>query len=114
VLLGLKAKDIKQLDVLIGKAILPVFRAERISEEIIEQYLKTVGDVAFHKTKNRSMVARLNQACDHVDEEALEYGHGVDIVLEEGIVLSDFIRPHTFVKYVYDFGDNWRHDIIIE
>uniref|UniRef100_UPI00406D4C32 DUF6933 domain-containing protein n=1 Tax=Sporosarcina sp. FSL K6-1522 TaxID=2921554 RepID=UPI00406D4C32 len=63
---GMKAKDFKQLDVLVEKAIRQVFRAERVSEDVIEQYMKAAGDVAFYKTKNRSLVARLNQACDYV------------------------------------------------
>ncbi len=66
VLHGLKAKDFKQFHVIIEKAIRQVFRAERISEEVIKQYIKAAGAVSFSKTKDRSMVARLNQACDHV------------------------------------------------
>ncbi|MEK5040762.1 plasmid pRiA4b ORF-3 family protein [Sporosarcina sp. FSL K6-3457] len=238
VLHGLKAKDFKQFDVIVEQAIRQVFRAERISEEVIEQYMKAAGAVSFSKTKNRSMVARLNQACDSVwlyaaeldladvvnkdvsknasrllvgggkvpsiypyeelfkdlaaftggnifdtdvavmrvsmelmehsiwrkliipldmpvrefhevlqivfdwqdyhlhefylydetntdkprkpklnivmDEEAFEYGNDVEMVLEEGLLLSDFIPPHTFIKYIYDFGDYWRHDIVVE
>lgn len=72
VLYGLRAKDFKQLDAIIEKAISQALRAERISKDVIEQYMKAAGDVAFHKTKNRSMVARLNQACDHVWAYAAE------------------------------------------
>lgn len=49
-----------------------------------------------------------------MDEEAFEYANDVEMILEEGLLLSDFIPSHTFIKYVYDFGDNWRHDIIVE
>lgn len=50
-----------------------------------------------------------------MDEEAFEYGSpGVDMKLEEGLTLADFIPTHTFIKYIYDFGDDWEHEIIVE
>ncbi len=49
-----------------------------------------------------------------MDEEAFGYKNDVSMRLEERLRLSDFIPSHTFIKYIYDFGDDWRHDIIIE
>lgn len=66
VLHGLKAKEFKNLDEVISEAIRKTFRAERIREEVIDQYLKEAGPITFHKTKNRSLVAQLNKACDNV------------------------------------------------
>lgn len=240
VLHGMKVKDFKRFDKLVQEAIRQVFKAERISGEVIEKYIEAAGSITFHKTKNRSMTARLKQACDHVwvyedelttaelvniqvgkrasrflvgdgsypyealfkalgtltdesifssdvavldvslalfthtisrklmvplnttfqdlhkvlqiafnwqdshlhefylfdeseaaqptpgqmvrpkinivmDEEAFEYGSpGVEMKLEEGLTLADFIPPHMFMKYVYDFGDYWEHEIIVE
>lgn len=66
VLHGLKAKEFKNLDMIIHEAIRKTFRAERIQEEVIDRYLEEAGPVTFHKTKNRSFVAQLNKACDNV------------------------------------------------
>lgn len=240
VLYGLKAKDFKRMDVLLHEAVRQVFKAEGIADEVIEKYLESAGNMTFHKTKNRSMTARLKQACDHVwvydeeltttelvnvqvgkrasrflvgdgrypyeelfkalgtltdqpifstdvavldvslalftqtvsrklmvpltttfqdfhrilqiafnwqnshlhefylydeseaaqssarqmvrskinivmDEEAFEYGSpGVDMKLEAELTLADFIPTHMFIKYIYDFGDYWEHEIIVE
>ena len=240
VLYGMKAKDFKRMDVLFQEAIRQVFKSERINNDVIEKYIEAAGSITFRKTKNRSMTARLNQACDHVwaydeeltttelvnvqvgkrasrflvgdgsypyeelfealgrltdkpifstdvavldvsmalssqtvsrklmvplnatfqefhqilqaafnwqdshlhefylydeseaaqsstrrmvrpkinivmDKEAIEYGSpGVDMKLEEGLTLADFIPTYTFIKYIYDFGDYWEHEIIVE
>jgi hypothetical protein len=59
VLYGLKAKEKKNIDGLIEKAIREVFRAESIKEEIIEIYLQASSDITFAKTKDRKLVSRL-------------------------------------------------------
>jgi hypothetical protein len=66
VLHGLKAKDIKMIDELIIQAIRETFRAEGIKDEVIEAYLSKSKEISYTTTKNRSYVARLNKACDHV------------------------------------------------
>lgn len=237
VLHGLKAKDFKRFDEVVEEAIRLAFKAERVSDQVIEKYIEAAGSMTFHKTKNRSSVAQLNTACDHtwlyadklnlsdvvnvqvgrkasrllvgrgkegmiypyeklladlsflvdgpilgtdavvlnvsmelaahsiwrklivplditladfhqvlqvvfdwhdshlheyyvydenekhtrpklnivMHEESLEYGiPGVDMQMEEGLLLSDFVPKHMYMKYVYDFGDDWRHDIIVE
>jgi hypothetical protein len=67
VLYGLKAKDFKQLDRLISEAIREHFRAEYVSEEVIQEYLGERPEWVYGKTKDRSMVARLNKACAEVE-----------------------------------------------
>ncbi|MDW0116086.1 plasmid pRiA4b ORF-3 family protein [Sporosarcina thermotolerans] len=250
VLYGLKAKDLKVLDGLIVEAIRKTFKSERLSDEVIEQYISAAGAVTFHKTKNRSLVARLNKAVDNVwfysremdkallintnvsknasrllggggnspstypykelfkdlkslvegpvfktraavmkvsmqlgehsiwrrllvpldtsfyemhrilqiafdwhdyhlhefylydesktdepefehsptytsygyrpmlnivmNEEAVAYSGDVEVKLEKGLLLTDFIPPHTYMKYIYDYGDEWKHEIFIE
>ncbi|MGD7007009.1 DUF6933 domain-containing protein [Metabacillus sp. 84] len=66
VLYGMKAKDKKNVDQLIVKAISEVFQAESIKEEIIRGYLSMSSSLTFTKTKNRKLVARLNKACEMI------------------------------------------------
>lgn len=66
VLYGLKAKEKKNIDNWIQKAIREVFRSESIKEEIIDDYLQAASDVTFAKTKDRKLVSRLNKACESV------------------------------------------------
>lgn len=250
VLHGLKAKEFKNLDEVISEAIRKTFRAERIRGEVINHYLKEAGPITFQKTKNRSLVAQLNKACDYVwfdsghldftelvnvgvakrasrwlvgggkmreirpyeelfndlgamakgaiftseaavlkvrmpfedlsvwrrvlvpldlsfpdfhevlqilfgwhdrhlhefyvfdqtetvepqtyfspykvtgnyrpvlniisDEEMMSYPTEMDKVFEHTLLLSDVIPKYTVLKYVYDFGDNWQHEIVVE
>ncbi|WP_432363923.1 plasmid pRiA4b ORF-3 family protein [Sporosarcina sp. UB5] len=49
-----------------------------------------------------------------MNEEAMAYDYDIEMKLEKGLLLSNFIPPHTYMKYIYDFGDSWRHEIVIE
>lgn len=64
VLYGLKAKDMKNLNELILRAIRETFTEESIKEEVIEKYLESTGEFVFTKTKDRTAVARMNNSCD--------------------------------------------------
>lgn len=226
VLHGIKAKDSKCLDELIVEAIRKTLQAERVREDLIEKYIEKAGKVTFHKSKNRTLVARLNKSCESVgyfpdkldpveifgieaaksasrllaggakqpmiepheemfkelqrlagnkniftgssavlhislvlgkhsiwrrvivplnisfhrfhqiiqvlfdwqdshlhefrmfkvesDEEVFGYGDGSEMKLEDSLFLSEYIPPHNYMKYIYDFGDYWEHKIVIE
>lgn len=50
-----------------------------------------------------------------MDEESLHYGgKGIEMMLEDGLCLADFIPKHRYFQYIYDFGDNWQHEIVVE
>lgn len=66
ILHGLKAKDFKQLDLLIVQGIRETLEAEGIKPEIIEKYLLAAKELIFTKTKDRTSVARMNKACEEV------------------------------------------------
>ncbi|BCB05823.1 plasmid pRiA4b ORF-3 family protein [Bacillus sp. KH172YL63] len=66
VLYGLKAKDRKNIQELIVRAMREVFRGESISDQVIDEYLSGAPDITFAKTKDRKLVARLNKACESV------------------------------------------------
>jgi len=70
ILHGLKAKDLKRLDEHIIQAIRETFQDECIKDEVIEQFINHSKEVIYTKTKNRSMVARMNKACDVVHYNA--------------------------------------------
>ena len=64
VLYGLRAKEFKNLDVLILEGIRETFLAEGIKEEIIDRYINQSKEIVYTKTKDRKSVARLNKACE--------------------------------------------------
>ncbi|MBM7661769.1 hypothetical protein JOC85_002572 [Bacillus mesophilus] len=66
VLHGLKAKDIKNIEVLILEAIRETFRDEGIKDEVIEAFISSSKKFTYTTTKDRTMVARLNKACENV------------------------------------------------
>lgn len=66
VLYGLKAKDIKHLNELIIDAIHQTLLDELVKPEIVERFLERSPEIVYTKTKDRTMVARLNKACDNV------------------------------------------------
>ncbi len=66
VLHALKAKDFKNIDEIIINSIRETLQAECIKGEIIEQFLTYSPGIIYAKTKDRSLVARMNKGCDCV------------------------------------------------
>jgi hypothetical protein len=66
VLYGLKAKDFEGFDDIVPTAIYKTFQKENIRNDVIEQYLSHAGQIRYAKAKNRSILARLNNACSVV------------------------------------------------
>lgn len=66
VLWGLYAANLKKLEEKIRDVIRETFRAECISDDVIDEYLAAAGDVKFTKTSGRSAVAHLNHSCDNL------------------------------------------------
>ncbi len=72
VLFGLNKTDFQEMGNHIRHGMREAFREEFIAEDIIEQYIQTAmprpGQITCTRTKNRSLVARLNHACELVAE----------------------------------------------
>ncbi|MEK3934310.1 plasmid pRiA4b ORF-3 family protein [Sporosarcina sp. FSL W7-1349] len=47
-------------------------------------------------------------------QELMSDSKEVDQAIGKTTVLSDVIPKYTVLKYVYDFGDNWVHEIVVE
>ncbi|WLR41543.1 plasmid pRiA4b ORF-3 family protein [Bacillus carboniphilus] len=82
VLFGLKAKDIREIETLIPRAIQETFQAENIKEEVIEQYIQNAGSIIFSKTKDRTYVARMNKSGEEVY-------YFEDLINEEQMIQSE-------------------------
>nr|WP_106781103.1 plasmid pRiA4b ORF-3 family protein [Lysinibacillus timonensis] len=66
VLHGLKAMDFNNFDETILKSIRNTFEQECIKDEVIELFLSSASGITYSKTKNKSLVARMNKACETV------------------------------------------------
>ncbi|AEE96567.1 plasmid pRiA4b ORF-3 family protein [Mahella australiensis] len=66
VLYGLRAKDFEKFDDLVPTAIYKTFQKENIRNDVIEKYLSYAGEIKYSKTKNRSILGKLNNACSIV------------------------------------------------
>lgn len=66
VLYGLKARNFQRFDEHILEAIKETFREECIKDRVVEEFINYSKGITFTKTKNRSMVAKMNKACDDV------------------------------------------------
>jgi len=82
VLHGLKAKDFKRLDDVIVEAIRNTFQSESIKNEVIESFIDSSKEMTYTKTKNRTMVARMNRAC-------LDFSPYEDFLREDSIHQSE-------------------------
>lgn len=64
VLFGLKAKEFKNLKEHLLQGIKKCLADEKIKEDVIEEYLKAAGGLAFSKTRGPKYVSRLNKAVE--------------------------------------------------
>ncbi|MBE1553195.1 plasmid pRiA4b ORF-3 family protein [Sporosarcina limicola] len=64
VLYGLKAADFKRFNEIALQGIRTTFQEEGISDKAIDRYLLHTNEISITKTKNRTLVARMNKACD--------------------------------------------------
>ncbi|MCK5764306.1 MAG: plasmid pRiA4b ORF-3 family protein [Clostridiales bacterium] len=100
VLHGLKAKHFKKLNEHIIEAIRTTFRDECIKEEIIEKFINHSNGINYTKTKNRSMIAKMNKACELLDyhDELLKgssiYKTNMGIRASQYLVGKDYIHPY--------------------
>ncbi|HZH60276.1 MAG TPA: plasmid pRiA4b ORF-3 family protein [Metabacillus sp.] len=53
----------------------------------------------------------MNLVCDI---EAFAYPKKTEMRLETDVKISEYIPTYKKIKYTYDFGDNWQHDIEVE
>jgi len=62
-----KPKDFARMKELIKEGIITALRMEGIREDVINRYMADAGEIAFSKTANRSMVAKMNNAVYEVE-----------------------------------------------
>jgi uncharacterized protein DUF6933/pRiA4b ORF-3-like protein len=66
VLYGMKAKDFKNIDMHIKEALRLALRKQCVDKDIIKRYLDEIKEFKYLKSKNRTLVARLNKSCEAV------------------------------------------------
>jgi len=66
VLYGLKANDFKNIETVIYDGIRKSLLSDGVNPKVIEEYFNSTYGIDFSKTQNKTMVARLNKACDDV------------------------------------------------
>lgn len=67
VLYGLKAKDFQNLGNIIINAVRENLLSECIKPDVIDKFIPILSKVSYSKTKNASMVSRINKACEYVN-----------------------------------------------
>lgn len=100
VLYGMQAKDLSRLPSIFEQAIRTIWRDEGIKEDVIDTYLNRAGEIQFAKTKNRSLVARLNQACKEVAFFELEINRDTLIQSELSFQISRLLAGRGKEGYI--------------
>jgi hypothetical protein len=108
VLHGLKVKDLKKIDELILSVISETFREEGIKDEVIEAFISQSNKFSFTTTKNRTLVARLNKACENVYyfEERIDKSKINQVTLSKRI--SNLLVGNGKNTYTYPNQDLYR------
>jgi hypothetical protein len=101
ILHGLKAKDFKNLDEMIMDSIRETLLGECIKEEVVERFLNYSPKVIYTKTKERSLVAKMNKACDTVSFYANE--------LNSNTIIQSVVSMRASACIVGDGKDSYIH-----
>lgn len=79
-----------------------------IYDNALSKQVLSPNHSAYHKDGLKPMVNLVSH------EEAFSYPNDVEMKLDTDIKLSEYIPAYKRLKYNYDFGDNWQHDIEVE
>ena len=92
----------------------PVWRRLIIPEKILFLDLHEILQIAFgwydshlHDFSFPNERLRIVQS-----EEDLSWGY--DGVLEKDVLVDDFLQEYNWIRYTYDFGDDWEHKVVFE
>lgn len=92
---GLKAKDFKQLDTLIPKAISSVLLSDEVNPQLVDAYLSAGGAFAYSKTQGAKPVARMNKSC-----ELAKYYK--EVYTDESLVQTALSRALNYIPFGHD------------
>ena len=98
---GLKVKDFNNIDEIIISSIRETILAESIKAEIVEQFINHSPGIIYAKTKDRSLVARMNKACDIVDRYDNTFINDVLTQIRVSMRASAYIFGDGNNNYVY-------------
>lgn len=101
VLYGLKAKDFKELDKRITAAIRSTLLKQHINPEVIDKYLTDSGAICYVKNSDRSLTAKLINAC--------EYTRYMAVYTEDTTGCSDMLGVLVNRNYVGDGSGGYYH-----
>ena len=92
----------------------PVWRRLVIPEKILFSDLHEILQTAFgwydshlHDFSFPNERLRIVQS-----EEDLSWDF--DGILEKDVLVDDFLQEYSWIRYIYDFGDDWEHKIVFE
>jgi len=57
---------------------------------------------------------RVLKIISEYEDEIDLYNQGCKVAWESEVFISDYIKEGKVIKYSYDFGDSWQHEIIFE
>lgn len=57
---------------------------------------------------------RVLKIISEYEDEIDLYNPGCKVAFESEVFISDYIKDGKVIRYSYDFGDGWQHEIILE
>ena len=91
----------------------PVWRRIILPARITYADLHTILQIAFDWTDSHLHDFSFPNTDYRVvmDEEDMDFG---DCVLEKDVLIDDDLKMYKWIRYTYDFGDDWQHKIQFE
>ncbi len=114
-LYGMKKKDLANIEMLFLEGVRQCLEVEGIHPVLAERYLEELGEsVTLTKTKNRSVVARLNRAANHVyfkeellDPESLHQKHLLRILNHDYFTVNEQFL-HTEEEFARRLSERYQ------
>jgi hypothetical protein len=79
-----------------------------IYEELLSGKGSALKIPSHHKSEYKPLIILV------CSDEAFNYPSKIDMKLESGIKLSEYLPDNKYLTYTYDLGDDWQHEIEVE
>ena len=92
----------------------PVWRRLLIPDRILFSDLHSILQMAFGWEDEHLHDFSFPQERLRIVQSADDVGWGYESVPENEVLVDDYLQDYKWIRYTYDFGDDWKHKIVFE
>ena len=92
----------------------PVWRRLLIPDRILFSDLHSILQIAFGWEDEHLHDFSFPQESLRIVQTREDIDWGYEAVLENKVLVDNYLQDYNWIRYTYDFGDDWKHKIVFE